>query len=63
MVEETVLVFDNATIHTSRTTQEFLVQNGLKALTIAPYSPQLKTAEFFIRDHKAKVGKLLLEGR
>ena len=63
MAEETVLVFDNATIHTSRKTQEFLVVYNLKALTIAPYTPQLNAAEFFILDLKANVGKLLLECR
>ena len=39
VAEETILVFDNATIHTSKKVQEFLLENRLKALTIAPYTP------------------------
>ena len=57
------MVFDNATIHTSKKVQEFLLENRLKALTIAPYTPQLNAAELFIRALKGKVAKLLLEGR
>ena len=57
------MVFDNATIHTSKKVQEFLLENRLKALTIEPYMPQLNAAELFIRALKGKVAKLLLEGR
>ena len=63
VAEETILIFDNATIHTSWKVQEFLTENQLKAMTIAPYTPQLNVAELFIRALKAKASKLLLEGR
>ena len=58
-----MIVMDNAQTHRSRKMIDFLKAEGVKAMTICPYTPELNQTEKFIRAHKAKLRKELLKCR
>jgi len=39
--EDPLFIFDNARIHTASKVKRFLQEEGLKAFTLCPYSPEL----------------------
>jgi transposase len=45
LTASSVIVLDNATLHTSRRTQELVEQTGCELLFLAPYSPDLNPIE------------------
>jgi transposase len=50
-----ILVFDNASIHTSSITSEYFEDKNISALTIPPYSPWLNPSEKLINAIKSKI--------
>ena len=52
MLNDVVLMFDNARIHVTKTVKEKLQSCNMMAFTNCPYTPELNPAEAFIRIHK-----------
>ena len=44
-IKNPVIIWDNASLHTLKETTEFMTKQGIKWVTITPYSPQLNSAE------------------
>ncbi len=47
-IQDSLLFFDNATVHTSASTRHQIGLLGLRAMTNCPYTPELNPAEGFI---------------
>ena len=58
-----IIMFDGASYHTAKRTQELIAKLGLKCLLNVPYSPELNPAEGFIKLHKALISGKLKNGR
>ena len=59
----TILVIDNAIVHTSLTTSSYMRQKGFEVLMLLPYSPELNKAEHIFRSLKGKLRMECLYGR
>lgn len=51
----TILFFDNARVHRSRTVHDKMIQLGIRCSTNIPYTPELNAAEYFIHAHKIAI--------
>ena len=58
-----VIIWDNASLHTWKESTEFMKKQGIKWITITPYSPQLNAAEKIIGFIKSKLRKVWLNGK
>ena len=59
----TIVVWDNAFVHSSSITTEFVKSANLRVLTIPPYTPCLNPAEKLINSIKMKLKKLQADGK
>ena len=59
----TILVMDNAKVHTSLTTRSYMRQKGFEVLMLPPYSPELNKAEHIFRSLKGKLRRECLYER
>ena len=59
----TIVVWDNAPVHSSNITTEFAKSANLRVLTIPPYTPCLNPAEKLINSIKMKLKKLQADGK
>ena len=60
--QHTILVLDNAKVHTSSETRGYLRQKGLATLMLPAYSPELNKAEHIFQSLKSKLRKECLYG-
>ena len=56
-------IFDNASLHSSSNSIKYMKEQGIKSITIPPYSPQLNPAEKLIEAIKIKVRKDWIENK
>ena len=59
----TIVIWDNAPVHSSNATTEFIKSAKLRVLTIPPYTPSLNPAEKLINSIKMKLKKLQADGK
>ena len=60
--KRTIIVWDNAPVHTSNATIEFIRSAKLRVLSIPPYTPSLNPAEKLINAIKMKLKKFQANG-
>ena len=60
--KRTIIVWDNAPVHTSNATIEFIRSAKLRVLSIPPYTPSLNPAEKLINAIKIKLKKFQANG-
>ena len=58
-----IFVFDNASLHWSRTSIDFYGKHSLRCISITPYSPQLNPAEKIIAVIKSGLRNTFINGR
>ena len=58
-----VLIMDNAPYHRAKTVRKYMEDNGIRALTTPPYSPDTNMAEIFINNVKSRVKAKRAMGR
>ena len=56
-------IFDNARLHWSKNSQQFMKEKGIKAISIPPYSPQLNPVEKLIGVIKSQIRRLWINDK
>ena len=62
-IRDPVIIWDNASLHIWKESAEFMYKQGIKWVTITPYSPQLNPAEKIIGFIKNKLRGAWLDGK
>ena len=62
-IKDRVIIWDNASLHIWKESTEFMHKNGIKWVTITPYSLQLNSAEKIIGFIKNKLRGAWLDGK
>ena len=57
------IIMDNAALHKSKAVVEGIQRDGIRWVTITPYSPQLNAAEKMIAVLKSKMKQVIVSGR
>ena len=61
--DKVCMIMDNAALHKSKAVVEGIQRDGIRWVTITPYSPQLNAAEKIIAVLKYKMKKVIVSGR